>query len=122
MATIAATTRRRPTHGTPRSVSRRLGRGGRATYIGLMVVALASAFPIYWSLVVASHDNSAIGAWPPILVPGGQLWHNLARLFTANVVNVDFWLALANSFIVAATVAAGVGLFSALAGVALPHP
>jgi cellobiose transport system permease protein len=115
VATTAVTAR---TRWVRRKVSRRLGHGGRLTYAALIVIALASIFPLYWSLVVASHDNSAIGAWPPILLPGRQLAHNLTRLFRADEVNVDFWLALLNSLIVAATVAVAVVFFAALAGFA----
>ena len=42
----------------------------------LTLILLMSIFPLYWSLVVASHDNSAIAAYPPVLTPGTQLWHN----------------------------------------------
>jgi cellobiose transport system permease protein len=88
------------------------------TYVALVLVAAASAFPLYWSLVVASHDNSAVAAYPPVLTPGAQLWHNVHRLFDSGEVNVGFWTALTNSAIVAATVTAAVVFFSALAGFA----
>jgi cellobiose transport system permease protein len=69
MATVAhaerTRTRRRP-------LSRRLGAPGPFTYLFLIVVALVSAFPLYWSLVVASHDNSAVSAYPPVLTPGAS--------------------------------------------------
>ena len=101
-----------------RRLSRKLGAGGPFTYLFLLVVAVASAFPLYWSLVVASHDNSAVAAYPPVLTPGHQLWHNLHRLFDSCEVNVDFWTALANSALVASVVTAAVVFFSALAGFA----
>jgi len=84
----------------------------------LIVVAILSLFPLYWSLVVASHDNSAISAYPPVLTPGNQLWHNVSRLFNSGEVNVNFWTALINSAIVASVVTVSVVLFSALAGFA----
>ena len=101
-----------------RPLSRRLGAAGPFTYLFLLVVAVVSAFPLYWSLVVASHDNSAVAAYPPVLTPGHQLWHNLHRLFDSGEVNVDFWTALANSALVASVVTAAVVFFSALAGFA----
>jgi len=107
-----------PVEAKRRFVSRRLGSAGPFTYIALILVALISLFPLYWSLVVASHDNSAIAASPPVLTPGGQLWHNLSRLFNSGEVNVNFWTALVNSAIVAATVTLAVVFFSALAGYA----
>jgi cellobiose transport system permease protein len=106
------------TRAVRRHAPRRLRRAHPVTYLVLILVALVSIFPLYWSLVVASHDNSAIGAWPPVLVPGNQLWHNLSRLFSSDEVNVNFWLALLNSFIVATLVTVAVVLFSALAGFA----
>ena len=36
-----------------------------AKYVFLILVVLVSLFPLYWSLVVASHDNSAVAAYPP---------------------------------------------------------
>jgi cellobiose transport system permease protein len=107
-----------PVRAKRRFASRRLGSAGPFTYIALILVSLISLFPLYWSLVVASHDNSAIAASPPVLTPGGQLWHNLSRLFNSGEVNVNFWTALVNSAIVAATVTLAVVFFSALAGYA----
>jgi len=101
-----------------RQLSRRFHQAGPGTYIFLIVVAAASAFPLYWSFVVASHDNSAVSEYPPVLTPGGQLWHNIGRLFNSGEVNVDFWAALTNSLIVATTVSFAVVMFSALAGFA----
>src|SRR5689334_23410337 len=110
-ATARVRTRRRP-------VSRRLGAAGPLTYLFLIAAALLSAFPLYWSLVVASHDNSAVAAYPPVLTPGHELWHNVHRLFNSGEVNVDFWKALINTTIVATVVTFAVVLFSALAGFA----
>jgi len=115
MATVAHEARVR---GRRRPLSRKLGAAGPLTYVFLIVVALVSMFPLYWSLVVASHDNSAVAAYPPVLTPGHELWHNLHRLFNSGEVNVDFWSALVNSAIVATVVTVSVVLFSALAGFA----
>jgi cellobiose transport system permease protein len=106
------------TVGRRRFVSRRLGSAGPFTYLALIVVAIGSIFPLYWSFVVASHDNSAVSAYPPVLTPGNELWHNIQRLFDSGEVNVDFWAALVNSAIVATAVTASVVFFSALAGFA----
>ena len=115
MAAVAHEARVR---GRRRPLSRKLGAAGPFTYLFLIVVALLSLFPLYWSLVVASHDNSAIAAYPPVLTPGNQLWHNVSRLFNSGEVNVNFWTALINSTIVAAIVTVSVVFFSALAGFA----
>ena len=73
-----------------RKVSRRLGAAGPLTYVGLGFVAIISVFPLYWSLVVASHTNAAVYEYPPKLLPGSNLFHNIHRLFNAGIVNVDF--------------------------------
>jgi cellobiose transport system permease protein len=101
-----------------RAVGRRLGSAGPLTYLFLVVVAALSAFPLYWSLVVASHDNSAIAEYPPVVAPGDQLFHNIGRVFNSGEVSINFWTALANSALVAGVVAVSVVLFSALAGFA----
>jgi cellobiose transport system permease protein len=101
-----------------RYLARRFHRAGPLTYLFLVLVAAASLFPLYWSLVVASHDNAAVAAYPPVLTPGHELFHNIRRLFDSGEVNVSFWAALVNSTIVAASVSAAVVFFSALAGFA----
>jgi cellobiose transport system permease protein len=101
-----------------RALARRFGRAGPLTYVFLVLVAATSVFPLYWSLVVASHDNSAISAYPPVLAPGDQLFHNIGRVFNSGEVSISFWTALANSALVAGVVAASVVFFSALAGFA----
>jgi cellobiose transport system permease protein len=92
--------------------------GGALTYLFLLAMVAFSAFPLYWSFVVASHDNSALGAYPPVVTPGGNFRDNVDRLFNAGIVNVDFATALLNSAIVASVVTASVVFFSALAGFA----
>jgi cellobiose transport system permease protein len=92
--------------------------GGPWTYVSLLLLTAFSVFPLYWSFVVASHDNSALGAYPPVLTPGGNFRENVDRLFNAGIVNVDFAKALVNSAIVASVVTVSVVFFSALAGFA----
>jgi cellobiose transport system permease protein len=79
---------------------------------------LFSLFPLYWSLVVASHTNAAVYQYPPKLLPGSNLFHNIHRLFNSGIVNVDFARALINSAIVSSVVTVTVVFFSALAGFA----
>jgi cellobiose transport system permease protein len=92
----------------------RLRRGRPLTYALLAAAVLGSAFPLYWTVVVASQTNEAIGQTPPALVPGGHLFENVARVFGT----VDFWKALRNSFVVAGSVTISVLLFCSLAGFA----
>ncbi|GGK89727.1 sugar ABC transporter permease [Sphaerisporangium melleum] len=84
------------------------------TYAALAAVLLGSFFPIYWSLIVASHDESAVSQVPPALLPGGHLLENVGEVFDTAV----FGRALLNSFIVSGTVTVSVVFFSTLAGFA----
>src|SRR5438094_218239 len=100
------------------TLSRRFESAGPLTYVFLLGIAIFSIFPLYWSIVIASHDNSAISAYPPVTTPGSQLFHNIARVFNSGEVNISFWTALINSAIVAGAIAFSVVLFSTLAGFA----
>jgi len=84
------------------------------TYAILFVIVVFSIFPLYWSIVVSSRDQSAVGSYPPPLVPGGNLFDNLAAAFDQG----NFGLALTNSVIVAGTITASVVFTSTLAGFA----
>jgi cellobiose transport system permease protein len=83
-------------------------------YTVLVAIVVFSAFPLYWSVVVSSRDTSAIGSYPPPLVPGGSLWDNLSAAFEQG----NFATALINSTIVAGTITVSVVLTSTLAGFA----
>src|SRR2546430_13694939 len=90
-------------------------RGARwPSYALLIAIIIFSAFPLYWSIVVSSRDTSAIGSYPPPLVPGGSLWDNLNAAFEQG----NFGTALTNSLIVAGTITVSVVLTSTLAGFA----
>jgi cellobiose transport system permease protein len=97
---------------------RRRGRSqlsaGWGTYLVLGLVLIFSIFPMYWTLVAASQDNSAISSAPPALVPGSRLFANIGKVFT----QTDMRLALINSVIVSSVVTLSVVLTSSLAGFA----
>lgn len=88
--------------------------GSWGTYAVLIAIIVFSIFPLYWSIVVSSRDQSAIGRYPPPLVPGGSLWDNLSAAFEQG----NFGLALTNSVIVAGTITVAVVFTSTLAGFA----
>lgn len=90
------------------------GTTGWGTYAILLAIVVFSIFPLYWSIVVSSRDQSAIGRYPPPLVPGGSLWDNLAAAFEQG----NFGLALTNSVIVAGSITVAVVFTSTLAGFA----
>jgi cellobiose transport system permease protein len=93
--------------------NRRLS-AGRSVYVTLTVGVLLSVFPLYWTVVAASRDNTDIHRVPPVLLPGDNLLHNIGQAFAQS----DMQLALVNSFIVSATVTASVVVTSSLAGFA----
>jgi cellobiose transport system permease protein len=86
----------------------------RLVYLALSAVLFFSVLPLYYSLVVASQDNSALAKVPPPLLFGGNLLTNIHRVFEA----VPFGRALINSMIVSTAVTVSVVLFSTLAGFA----
>ncbi len=88
------------------TMNRRFESAGPLTYVFLLLIAILSIFPLYWSVVIASHDNSAIAAYPPVTTPGRELFHNIGRVFNSGEVNIIFWTALFNSAIVAGAIAA----------------
>jgi cellobiose transport system permease protein len=89
-------------------------KAGPLLYGFLVAVLVASVFPLYYSFIVASKDNSVLGEKVPPLIPGGNLFENIARVFDT----VDFWLAMQNSFVVASTVAISNVVLGTLAGFA----
>jgi cellobiose transport system permease protein len=118
MATALTQRDRPPADTPPRLVARvrkfRREGLGRLGYLTLIGVVFFSAFPLYWSVVVASRDNSAVGQVPPPLWPGGHLFSNITRVFDT----VPFGKALFNSVVVSGSITISVVLFSTLAGFA----
>ncbi|NUT33344.1 MAG: carbohydrate ABC transporter permease [Hamadaea sp.] len=92
----------------------RLRRLHPLTYLTLAAFLFFSAFPLYYSVIVASLDNSALGQIPPPLWPGSHLVENIQRVFDT----VAFDTALINTIIVATVITFSVVLFSSLAGFA----
>jgi cellobiose transport system permease protein len=92
----------------------RTTRPGRLIYLVLMAVGFFSVFPFFYSIVVASHDNSVLGQVPPPLWPGGNLLANIGRAFEA----APMARALVNSFLVAGTITISQVFFSTIAGFA----
>jgi cellobiose transport system permease protein len=84
------------------------------TYLTLIAFLFFSAFPLYYSVIVASMDNSALGQIPPPLFPGTHLVENIRRVFDT----VAFGKAMVNSVIVSSVITFSVVLFSSLAGFA----
>ncbi|GGV22211.1 sugar ABC transporter permease [Kitasatospora herbaricolor] len=103
-----------------RSVRKGAGRqhhAGPLTYAVLVLVALASLFPLYWTLVAASTDAHAVVSTPPPMIPGGNLFKNLSYVWH-NAGGRGMGVALLNSTLVAGSVTIGTVSFSLLAGFA----
>lgn len=103
----------------PRPRKRRVGGSGVALRPGflsyglLLAWVLGTAYPLWWSFVVASGTNATRGETLP-LIPGGNFLANAARVLDA----IPFWLALGNSIIVSSVITISVVTFSTLAGYA----
>lgn len=89
-------------------------RPGWIVYGLLAAVVLGSMFPLWWSVVVASHDSTVLARDRFPLLPGGNFFRNAATVLDT----VPFWKATLNSIIVSTTVSASVVFFSTLAGYA----
>lgn len=87
---------------------------GPLAYVLLAVMALVSIFPLYWTTVAASTDNTRVSQTPPPILPGPNLFHNLARAWDEAAMGK----AMINSMIVAGVIALSTVLFATLAGFA----
>jgi cellobiose transport system permease protein len=94
--------------------ARTAGDARRFHYFVLTAFVFVCVFPFYWMYVVASNDSSVISAYPPHVVPGGNLVETIRNVFKV----VPFQRALLNSFIVSTLVATSQVFFSTLAGYA----
>ncbi|KQV14260.1 sugar ABC transporter permease [Kitasatospora sp. Root187] len=83
----------------------------------LVLVTLASLFPLYWTVVAASTDSHRVISTPPPLLPGGNLFDNIGYVWN-NAGARGMGVALLNSTLVAGTVAVSTVAFSVLAGFA----
>ncbi|MEU5256499.1 carbohydrate ABC transporter permease [Streptomyces longwoodensis] len=106
-----------PRGGGRRLLRQRAGRqhhAGPLTYVLLVVMAVLSLFPLYWTMVAASTDNTRVSQTPPPFLPGPNLFSNLARAWDEAAMGK----AMVNSLIVAGVIALSTVLFATLAGFA----
>lgn len=89
------------------------GRPGFLVYGLLTAFLLGSAYPLWWSFVVASGTNATRGETLP-LIPGGNFLSNAAKVLDA----IPFWTALLNSIVVSGVITVSVVSFATLAGYA----
>jgi cellobiose transport system permease protein len=84
-------------------------------YALLGITLLISIFPLYFTLLLGSSDPIAISQNPvPQWLPDLSLFNQFRTVIESTQIN--FWLALTNSVIIAVIVSAAVVLFSTLAG------
>jgi cellobiose transport system permease protein len=89
-------------------------KGGPLTYVFLIIVGLGSVFPLYWTLVAASHDQQRVLDSPPPFIPGGRLFDNLQTAWE----QANLGKAIVNTAIVAGCITAATLFFCTLAGYA----
>lgn len=73
-------------------------------YLALIIGAVISLFPFYFSFIAATHKSDDVLSLPPNLLPGGELINNIVHL-----ASVDFGSAMWNS--------AGIAIIYTLLGV-----
>jgi cellobiose transport system permease protein len=90
-------------------------RAGWIVYALLGITLLISVFPLYFTLLLGSSEPIAISQSPvPQWLPDSSLFTQFRTVIEATQIN--FWLALTNSVIIAVIVSIAVVLFSTLAG------
>ncbi|MFJ1578611.1 carbohydrate ABC transporter permease [Streptomyces sp. NPDC088182] len=123
IAQVRADARDRAPHPPP--VQRRFGRvlrpgagrqhhAGPLAYLLLGFAALVSLFPLYWTMVAASTDNTRVSQTPPPFLPGPNLFTNLGTAWQ----DAAMGRAMVNSLIVAGVIALATVFFATLAGFA----
>src|SRR6478735_6330541 len=85
-----------------------------ATYAVITVVTLVSIFPLYYTIVMASHTNAEMAAATPPLLPNASIFGNISKALELAPLNKG----LVNSVIVSGLVTLGTVAFCTLAGFA----
>ncbi|MEU4885870.1 MULTISPECIES: carbohydrate ABC transporter permease [Streptomyces] len=88
--------------------------GGRISYAVLILFTAGSLFPLVWTAVAASRDNTRLSQTPPPFWFGSDLLPNLQTAWT----DAHMGLALLNTAVVAGTITVGTVLFCTIAGFA----
>ena len=95
----------------------RAGKHKNAGPFAYAVVILAvglSLFPLYWTIVAASHTNHEISSIPPPFLPGASFFHNVHLALRQAAIG----RAILNSVIVSGVISVGTVLCCTLAGFA----
>ena len=81
-------------------------------HVLLVLGLVASIFPFYWMIIMATNTTSDIYRVPPKLIFGANLWVNVAHVLQS----IDFFRAFFNTILVSCIVTVLVLLFCSLAG------
>jgi sn-glycerol 3-phosphate transport system permease protein len=88
-----------------------------ATHLTLIVILIAVAFPMYYTIVMGTHTHRDAYAFPPILVPGDQLLENVQRAWN----RINLGRLMLNSLFIAVAVSVGKIILSIMAAFAFTH-
>ena len=87
------------------------------THVILITTLVAVAFPVFFTIVMGTHTHRDAYAFPPILIPGDQLWVNMTRAWE----RINLGRLMLNSLFIAVAVAVGKIVLSILAAFAFTH-
>jgi cellobiose transport system permease protein len=113
MAVLTATRAAR-TAKTRRTRAGKQMTAGPIAYGIVLVVALISVFPLYYTIVIASHSNHAMAQTPPPFLPNASIFHNISAALKQQPIGK----AILNSVIVSGTITVSTVFFCTLAGFA----
>jgi len=87
---------------------------GAGVYLIVCLITVVSAFPLYYTIVMASHTNAEMASESPPLLPTTSIFDNLKKALELAPLNHG----LLNSLIVSGAVTLGTVAFCTLAGFA----
>jgi cellobiose transport system permease protein len=87
---------------------------GWPVYATVIVLTVIAAFPLYYTIVMASHTNAEMASGSPPLLPSSSIVDNLKQALRLAPLNHGLW----NSLIVSGAVTIGTVAFCTLAGFA----
>lgn len=87
---------------------------GRYTYVILSLVTIISVFPLYYTLIIASHTNHEMAQTPPPFLPNTSVFHNIRLALHEQ----PLFKAIVNTIIVAGSITIGTVAFCTLSGFA----
>jgi cellobiose transport system permease protein len=87
---------------------------GRYTYVVLAIVTIIAVFPLYYTLIIASHTNYQMAQTPPPFLPNASVFHNIRLALHEQ----PLFKAIVNTVIVAGSITVGTVAFCTLSGFA----